>query len=318
MNLTLPNNFFKSLCIGSFLTAVSLTQAVAAPILPDPFDPNDVSTYHDTNSNGTFEAGIDVPYSLRLDDFYTYSIDLLQKYFPAAGWDTSSGTGNLDVIVTTRSAGASNSTIGFNIPEPIVNSNDATLTGSWGDGGSAATTMLVDDLYNYLITTFQGSIPVFVFDQNETGGNPDIDVTALVEIINPLNDSVVAQWSLDSLTNGVFDSAAFVNSAGQICVPDGITQTVNLDYCFSNNLGSGKFENVIFAPTMNLANYIGNGYVFRGSWNFMNADNGGEEITLTGRFAPEIPPQPLPVPGTLFMMSFALLLMSVARRFKRR
>jgi hypothetical protein len=306
--------FKNALSVGSVLAILPFTQAVAGPILPDPFDPADVSTYYDTNGNGSFDLGIDVPYSLQFDDFYTYPIYLLDKYFPTAGWGGSSGTGTLDVIVTTRAAGQQNSSgdlAGFNIPDPVVNSNTSSIQDSWGNGGTPETTMLVDDLYNYLFSTFGASIPVFTFDQNETASNPDIQLTALVEILDA-QGNVIADWSLDAVNNSLYDPTAYVTAAGQICVPDGITLTPNANDCFNNNVGSGSFDYVIFAPTMNLANYLNMGYIFKGSWDFQNVDNGGEEITLSGRFAP----QTVPAPGTLLLLSLMLILSALIKGFR--
>ena len=299
------------------LVAALGSASAAAQQLPDPFDPSDPSTFFDTNTNGTFDAGIDIPYSQQSDDFFSYPIYLLDKYFPEENWDTAAGTGTLDVIVTTRSAGQSNSDDGlgpYSIPDPITNANTDPIVDDWGYGGTPATNMLVDDLYQYLSDTFGASIPAFTFDQNETGGNPDIDVTARAEIIDPSDDSIIASWALDSINNSAFDPAAYVLAAGEICVPDGIQLVVNNDDCFSNNVGSGAFDYVIFAPTMNLTSYLGNGYVFRASWDFQNVDDGGEEITLTGRFAPTVT---IPAPGTLSLVSLALLLLAGRHAFRR-
>lgn len=255
-----------------------------------------------------------MPYSLAFDDFYTYPIYLLNKYFPTAGWNDAAGTGTLDVIVTTRSSGQSNSggaLASYGIPDPITNPNVSPVIDRWGNGGSRETTMLVDDLYQYLFDTFQGSSPYFTFDQNETGGNPDLRLTALVQIIDPTDDSVVAHWSLDNLTNGLSDPTAYVTAAGQLCVPDGVTLTANTTDCFSNNLGSGKFDYVIYAPTFNLADYIGNGYIFEGSWDFQDVDDGGEEITITGRFSTDY--IQVPAPGTLPLISCAIILFGLAQ-----
>lgn len=309
-----PRMLLKPLSSGLVLSILPLTQAAAATILPDAFDPADTATYHDTNNNGTFEEGIDVPYSQRSDDFYTYPIYLLDKYFPAAGWDEAAGTGNLDVIVTTRSTGQTNDAGAlepYDIPDPVVNPNTSPVTDSWGNGGTAETTMLVDNLYQYLVDTFQSSEPFFTFDQNETGGSPDLRLTAQMAIIDPVDESVVAQWSLDDVNNSQYDPTAYVTAAGEICVPDGVTLTVNANDCFDNNLGSGKFDYVINAPGMDLADYIGNGYIFQGLWDFQDVDDGGEEITITGRFSDATT---IPAPGTLSLMSIILILLALAKR----
>ncbi len=315
----LDTSTIRTMALGTLLMGGCLALPVLAQDLPGPFDPTDTSTFFDTNANGTYEMGIDVPYSAQNDDFFAYPIYLLDKYFPTEGWDTSAGTGTLDVIITTRSSGQSNSDGGlapYSIPDPITNPNTNPVTDEWGYGGTPATNMLVDDLYQYLFDTFGANIPVFTFDQNETGGNPDLNVTAVAEIIDPSDDSVVDFWAFDDLLNSVYDPTEYVLAEGETCAPDGVQLVVNADDCFDSNVGSGAFDYVIFAPTMNLSSYLGQGYVFRASWDFQDVDDGGEEITLTGRFAPN-GRTPVPAPGTLMLMGVALLLLVLYERTMR-
>ena len=315
------------------LMFVNFSPVSAALVLPDPFDPLDATTFYDTPGGptvGVYDPGVDVPYSLQFDDFYSYPIYLLDKYVDPE-FDSAAGTGLLDVIITTRSSGQTNDDIAgdiYNIPDPITNSNAGEIIDSWGAGGTTETTMLVDDLYDYLHDTFDASIPVFTFDQNETGKSPSLLVTALVEIIDPNNtsDPVKASWSLDGIDNGVFDPNAFATAPGDVCVPDGTTTTVNQEDCFSNNVGSGAFDYMVFAPTMDLTPYDNTDYIFKVSWHFKEVDDGGEEITLTGRFIsdiciedPTLPQcQTIPEPGTVVLIGVGLLGFGAAARLRRR
>lgn len=277
-------------------------------------------------------------FSVQYDDFHSYSTRVLDYRFPGAGWSDAAGTGLLDVIITTRSSGQTNSggALGpYNIPDPITNPNTNPITDNWGGGGSGGV-MLVQDLYNYLLATFNANTPVFTFDQNETGGNPDLLVTAKVEIFDGVGGPLLALWSLDNLQNGgdggaganqgVYDPASTVTAPGTICVDLNPGDTSGPgdppgQKCFSNNVGSGKFDYVLFAPTMNLQPFADANNVFKVSWQFNNVDDGGEEITLTGRFTGTVCPNPtlpqcqtIPEPGTLALGGLGLLGLAAASR----
>ena len=262
-----------------------------------------------------------IPVALQFDDTWSYSSRVLNYLYPDAGWDKSAGTGTLDVIITTRSSGQTNSNgslAPFNIPDPTTNPNINPILDNWG---TSATTgpMLVSDLDNYLFTNFGGHTPVFTFDQNETGGNPDLLASAKIEIIAPDGTSVLYTWSFDNLTqagDGVYDIGSPVTAPGTNCVPDIYTLSLLDQVCFDNNTGSGKFDNILFVPTMDLSLWTAAGNLFKVSWNFQDVDDGGEEITLTGRFTPgstcETDPtlpqcQTVPEPGTLALLALGLV-----------
>lgn len=295
--------------------------ASAAPTLPPP-------------------AGLAVQY----DDFYSYSTQVLNYLFPTAGWDASAGTGTLDVIITTRSSGQTNSDIAgdvYKIPDPITNPNTTPIAQSWGGGPTAGEQMLVKDLYSYLMATFQANTPVFTFDQNETGGNPDLLVSAVVEIIDNFGaGAVLSRWAFDNsgdngaLINsgtpffGQYDPGSPVTAPGSITIPDSMN-TCPGNFCtFNNNRGSGQFDYIVYAPSMNLTPWANDpDAIFKVSWVFANVDDGGEEITLTGRFTgdfcvenPNAPQcQTIPEPGTLALAGLGLIgLWGLRRRIAHR
>lgn len=245
-------------------------------------------------------------YAVQYDDFYSYSAKLLTEFgFP--GFDIATGTGGLDILLYTGAGGINNQNIGagnlFDFEDPMAAPGGGTTTFSdiWGVGVQPNGPVLVDNLYNYLQATFgpEAAIPVFNFDMNQTGNNASLDVVAKISIWDPATDSEVAFWAFDNLLNNAFDPEAWVLSPATITVGD---ITVN------NNLGSGKADFIVYAPTMDLTNYLGEGYFFKTDFRMQGLNNGFEELFLTGAFAPSPPPPPpIPEPSTLLLLGSGLV-----------
>lgn len=283
-----------ALALGGMLAGAA---AQAGPILPPP---------------GTA--------SERLDDFYLYATRVLDHLEPAVGWSALAGTGQLDVIITTRSSGQTNAgapLAPYAMPDPVTNSNAGAIDDQWGESPG----MRVADLYRYLRQNFSANVPTFAFDMNETGGNPDLRLGLRVDIIDGPGGAVLRTWAMDGVENtaslnddGVYDPDALVPMTGIACAPGGSP-------CFDNNVGSGKFDFLLFAPEMNLGPWADSDNLLRVAWRLRDVDDGGEEITIAGRFSPDPPgvdETPVPLPATLALGVMGALAAGAGRRARAR
>ncbi len=280
---------------GVGLTAVAVLVggiAHAAPVLPGP------------------------EFATQYDDGLSYSIAVLDYFFPDDGWDAAAGTGSLDILLTTRSSGQSNPDP---FPDPTTNPNTTPIEDMWG-GITDGDPLLVQEVLDYLVTNFNTTVPQFTFDQNETGGEKDLFVTAKVDIIDGDGTTILHTWAFDGIDqagDGDYDAAdtgnladpAWVQAPGSITVIDPDT---GLPVELSANVGSGKSDYVVVAPTMDLTPWADADNLFKVTWQFADVDNGGEEIFLTGRFN-EQPPR-IPEPTTITLLGLGLLALFGVRR----
>ena len=270
-----------TICLSIFLAL----PAWAATILPAPVFPN----------------------AIQYDDFYSYSAKILTELgYP--GYNIPTGTGGLDLLLMTGANGANNQNLAgdpsFDFADPLEYDNPVTQ-GTWSSS--------VDLLVNYLNTAFgpQINIPVFTFDLNQTGAEPNLWVTAYMTVTE--GNTVIADWSFDNVLDGIYDSTAKVLAPGEITIeyPSGTFITVD------NNKGSGKMDFVVYSPTMNLSEYTGKGYDFNVYVDFSGLNNGFEELFLTGAFAPR-EPNPVPEPGTVALLGLGLSALALMGRVRRK
>ncbi len=273
------------------------------------------------------------------------------------------GTGTLDVLLTTRSSGVKNEDVGadgpdsgtkgdFNFEEPTVNPavgtptkpgnidvwwgqndqlNDGPPSGVGKDQSLDHSPVTVGALLAYMTATFgpDATIPVFTFDQNQTGASDDLFVVARVALLDPVTREIMAFWAFDNIDNAAFDcpGAPSTMSGGTYgCGTDtgdpwwvlspGVIQATGAsgtEYDIQNNLGSGSTDFVVYAPGMDLRNYNPS-WIFMTEVHYIGANDGGEELYLTGAIATF----DTPVPATLPLLGGGLLALGGLRQWRLR
>ena len=253
-----------------------------------------------------------IPVAIQYNDFYSYSGSLLNQWgFLSQANYTGQGTGTLDLIVGTGAGGQNNQGIGpdgsynFEDPMPFPGGGANDFTGNWGLGTQANGPVLVDNLLAYLDAINPGAtIPTFIFDHNQTGGNPDLFVQAEVFIYDPVTGERVARWIFDDGNGGP------VLSPGDVQVVGELGEVYEADA----NKGSGKLDYIVFAPTMDLGLFSGAGYLFGIDFFMDDLNNGFEELYLSGRFSTTA--TEVPLPGPVWLIGLGLVMLGAFRRYR--
>jgi len=274
------------------------------------------------------------------DDFFAYAVDLNDKVFPDDGWDkVKAGTGGLDLLLYTgagtnnrnQNAGAGDA-FDFEDPMSAPAGNATFVSGTWGIGDQDNGPVTVDNLYDYLTSTFgpDVSIPVFYLDMNQEGGDPDLFISAKVSIVDPNTFAEIAYWGFDSSNNGLYtaptaadlanpalDPTKWVYAPGNLDIGDPGTGDFPI---IDENRGSGKPDFIAFAPDMDLSNYLGQGYLFRADFYLSDLNNGFEELFLTGRFGAQCTENcnpTVPEPTSMLLLGSGLVGMVGLRKKKK-
>jgi len=324
-----------------------------------------------------------IPIAFLYDEFWSYSAKILESIqtvspllIPTAEFGTynfSVGTGVIDVNLTSVAGGATNvvtlsdgTVITMQDPDDLFSNQQVTgWVCDWGGstqtcdfyGNTAAEnksysvpasgvngTTTVGEILTYLQDIDPSwTIPLIYADYNQTGAGDSLWMSAMIQIINPDGNIVVADWFLDTDNNMMQDPTSATYNFGDItfegsigaCTPlwdpvtgagcAGVTDDGSV-YSGSHNLGSGKADFMAFAPTMDLSLFdpsflwVTTIYVgcipeitgpFPGTENVGCQTNGGEEFGIIGGVGPG---RQVPIPGTLALIGIGLAGFGFAQR----
>ncbi|ACU90314.1 PEP-CTERM sorting domain-containing protein [Desulfomicrobium baculatum] len=302
----------KSLVKGSLCTTV-LVFLLASPSwasiwLPEPVFPNAM------------------PY----DEYYSYSTSILQQLYPGGFSDYPSNQGSLkdelkiwwgDSESADKAAG-DNLDIrgGYDFPDPLSFPNAGSTT-EFNTDLLITWEVSVDLLYDFLQSEFENSnIPVFAFDINQIGNQPNMLGNGYVAIVDELGAVVpyapdafgLAEWAFDSSPNGEFDEEALVE------VPN--TRTVEfmgVEYSFDTT-GTNDVDFLVYAPTMDLSQFIGQGLFFTATFQYQLLSDGFEDFFILGYRSENPPPPPVPEPATVALLGLGMAALAFTGRKLRK
>lgn len=257
----MKSNLFKLLACSALLAASSFSAYAVDPfILPTPENNPDVSYAIVNDATGTPRDAMimdGIPIAFKYDDFWSYSgkiLDSIQTESPDlipeatyGAYDFSTGTGTIDVNLTSVAGGATNvvtlsdgTTVYFQDPDDLFsNQTIGGWTCDWGgttqnctfyaDDGTVHTqsysesaddvggTTTVGELLSYLQDIDPTwTIPLLYTDYNQTGGGDSLFLAAKVDILDDDGITIIDSFFLDFLSNGNWDPYAPTYNFGDI------------------------------------------------------------------------------------------------------
>lgn len=251
-----------ALCGALAFAAAGSALAVTSFKLPTPENnPNAIyGMYPDANGVPRQAILMDgIPIAFKYDNFWSYSAKILESIqtvsnaasapglIPTAtfgAYSFSTGTGTIDINVSSTAGGATNIVGALVFQDPVNLDNGNTIWGwkcEWGadpqtcahygfTGGGNPTfssysspaanengLTTVGNLLAYLQSINPTwTIPLLYADYNQTGGGDSLWMSAKVEIINNLTNAVVKSWALDSNNNNNWDQTNPTYNFGDI------------------------------------------------------------------------------------------------------
>jgi len=296
----------SAMMLSGILFAAAASAQVTAILPPPPGTPGTAPDATGTPRPALIIDG--APAAFQYDDFISYNARVLDQ-MQAAGFIPlsygsyifSTGTGGLDALLYTGSNGATNVNIGpgndITLEDPTVNpaGNNATFTGTWGAGLNPNGPQTVGEILDYLHEFNPlNSVPVFYLDLNQVGSAASMLASAQVCVSDPTTGIAVKCWAFDTNNDGTYENQDRALAFGAFS----FTGTSGTVYSGNDNLGSGKDDFIIVAPTMDLSQYASN-LIFTVHFDFAGLNDGFEEVFLTGAIAPNITVLPEPASVTL-------------------
>lgn len=233
----------------------------------------------------------------------------------------------------------------FSSPVDTPNGKDYSEPAALNGGTSTVGNMLT---YLHSLNPL-ASIPVIYADYNQAGKLDSLFVSARVEIQDAATNAVKASWNLDRNNNGTLDLSDPTYNYGQLtflgsasaCAADPYHPLTNPDGCagvtangddyikLEHNKGSGKPDFLVYAPDMDLNQYLATdlfvvkanvGCLMDATGAFVVAPldgntlgcntNGFEEFGIVGALASS----KVPEPSTMVLAGLGLLGLSRMRR----
>jgi hypothetical protein len=301
-------SFFKGSLCTTVLVLFLASPSWASIWLPDPVFPN----------------------AIQYDEYYSYSTSILKQLYPAYSiYPSNQGSLKDELKIwwgdseSAAKAAGDNLNIrgGYDFPDPLAFPNDGSTT-EFNTDLSISWVVSVDLLYDFLQSEFEGSnIPVFAFDVNQQGNQPNMLGNGYVTIVDGLGAVVpyaadafgIAEWAFDDLNNGQFDEAELVEVPNTKTV-DFMGETYSFDTTGTNNV-----DFLVYAPTMDLSQFIGQGLFFTATFQYQLLSNGFEDFFILGYRSDSPPPPPVvPEPATVALLGLGMVALAFTGRKLRK
>ena len=260
----IKRNLFVALAAACAIAISGEASAVDPFILPTP-ENNPNATYGQyPDPSGVLRDAIlmnGIPIAFKYDNFWSYSGQLLDEIqtvspqlIPQAtfgAYDFTTGTGTIDINVTSVAGGATNivtvngTTLTFQDPVDLASSQSVSgWVCGWGGDPQFCTFYALNpppnapapysdpasdvngvtttgDLLTYLQSIDPTwTVPLFYADYNQTGAGDSLFFSAFVEVINPATGLPVDTWYLDAVNNSLQNATAPTYNFGDISFGD--------------------------------------------------------------------------------------------------
>lgn len=245
-------SLLAAVCVGFALASAGTASAVDPFVLPTPENNANASYGLYPDANGDMREAIimnGIPIAFKYDSFWSYSAKLLTAIqtespglIPTPTFGTysfSTGTGTIDINLSSVAQGATNTVTGLSFQDPVELTSNQQVTGwecVWGDSIQSCAIHGANGTYadpatdhngvttvGNLLAYLQGidalwSVPIFYADYNQTGSGDSLFFSAMVEIKDATTGDVKATWSLDSTLpeDGILDPTNPTFNYGQI------------------------------------------------------------------------------------------------------
>ncbi|UTF50686.1 PEP-CTERM sorting domain-containing protein [Desulfomicrobium sp. ZS1] len=269
------------------------------------------------------------PNAIPYDEYYSYSTSILKQLYPGYSvYPSNQGSLKDELKIwwgdseSAEKAAGDNLEIrgGYDFPDPLSFPNSGSTT-EFNTDLLITWKVSVDLLYDFLQSEFENSnIPVFAFDINQIGGQPNMLGNGYVAIVDEFDDVApyesddfgLAEWAFDSSINGEFDEEALVE------VPN--TRTVEfmgVEYSFDTT-GTNNVDFLVYAPTMDLAQFIDQGLFFTATFQYQLLSDGFEDFFILGYRSDNPPPPPVPEPATVALLGLGMVALAFTSRKLRK